>query len=158
MSRPGCDSSRRSLTLTSTSLLHLFIDHQIKSSHRYYLTNAEIEVLEAYAEQIARRVQPGSVVVELGSGYVLCCPVLSRFTKFQLGSDFMCRNLRKVNILLQAIDRLEKDVEYYAVDLSLPELQRTFSQIPTGKSVTDCVINLKIWVEDVACSVMICGA
>lgn len=70
----------------------------------------------------------------------------------------MCRNLRKVNILLQAIDRLEKDVEYYAVDLSLPELQRTFSQIPTGKSVTDCVINLKVWVEDVACSVMICGA
>jgi uncharacterized SAM-dependent methyltransferase len=37
---------------------------------RYYLTNAEIEVLEAYAEQIARRVQPGSVLVELGSGYV----------------------------------------------------------------------------------------
>jgi hypothetical protein len=26
--------------------------------------------LEAYAEQIARRVQPGSVIVELGSGYV----------------------------------------------------------------------------------------
>lgn len=36
---------------------------------RYYLTNAEIEVLEANAEQIARRVQPGSVLVELGSGY-----------------------------------------------------------------------------------------
>lgn len=44
-----------------------------------------------------------------------------------------CRNLRKVNILLQAIDRLGKDVEYYAVDLSLPELERTFSEIPTGK-------------------------
>jgi hypothetical protein len=44
-----------------------------------------------------------------------------------------CRNLRKVNILLQAIDRLEKDVEYYAVDLSLPELERTFSEIPTGE-------------------------
>lgn len=38
---------------------------------RYYLTNAEIEVLEACAEQIARRVQPGSVLVELGSGYVV---------------------------------------------------------------------------------------
>jgi hypothetical protein len=45
----------------------------------------------------------------------------------------LCRNLRKVNILLQAIDRLGKDVEYYAVDLSLPELERTFSEIPTGK-------------------------
>jgi hypothetical protein len=40
--------------------------------------------------------------------------------------------LRKVNILLKAIDNLGKEVEYYAVDLSLPELQRTFAQIPTG--------------------------
>jgi EasF-like predicted methyltransferase len=36
-----------------------------------------------------------------------------------------------VNILLQAIDRAGKDVEYYAVDLSLPELKRTFAEIPT---------------------------
>lgn len=43
--------------------------------------------------------------------------------------------MRKVNILLQAIDRLGKDVEYYAVDLSLPELERTFSQIPIGKCI-----------------------
>lgn len=40
--------------------------------------------------------------------------------------------MRKVNILLQAIERLGKDVEYYAVDLSLPELKRTFAEIPTG--------------------------
>ena len=46
------------------------------------------------------------------------------------------RNLRKVNILLQAIDRLGKDVEYYAVDLSLPELERTFSEIPTGEYIS----------------------
>lgn len=45
----------------------------------------------------------------------------------------MDSNLRKVNILLQAIDRLGKDIEYYAVDLSLPELERTFKQIPIGK-------------------------
>ncbi|KAL6710167.1 hypothetical protein ACN47E_009958 [Coniothyrium glycines] len=74
----------------------------------YYLTNAEIEVLETYASRMAERIPSGSVLVELGSG-----------------------NLRKVNILLQAIDRLGKDVEYYAVDLSLPELERTFAQIPT---------------------------
>lgn len=35
--------------------------------------------------------------------------------------------------MLQAIDRSGKDVEYYAVDLSLPELERTFGQIPIGK-------------------------
>ena len=33
---------------------------------------------------------------------------------------------------MQAIDRAGKDVEYYAVDLSLPELKRTFSEIPTA--------------------------
>ncbi|RAR01485.1 duf323 domain-containing protein [Stemphylium lycopersici] len=77
--------------------------------YEYYLTNAEIEVLEKHADKIAEQIPSGSMVVELGSG-----------------------NLRKVNILLQAIDRLGKDLEYYAVDLSLPELERTFSQIPTG--------------------------
>jgi len=35
---------------------------------QYYLTNSEIEVLENYAEQIAHRIQPGSILVELGSG------------------------------------------------------------------------------------------
>jgi hypothetical protein len=48
----------------------------------------------------------------------------------------LCSNLRKVNILLQAVDRLGKDVEYYAVDLSLPELERTFGEIPTGKQLS----------------------
>ena len=37
----------------------------------YYLTNAEIDVLERYADQIADRVQAGSQVIELGSGYAL---------------------------------------------------------------------------------------
>jgi EasF-like predicted methyltransferase len=36
-----------------------------------------------------------------------------------------------VNILLRAIDRAGKDIDYYAVDLSLPELERTFGEIPT---------------------------
>ncbi|KAJ4379613.1 hypothetical protein N0V86_004794 [Didymella sp. IMI 355093] len=102
----GGEKTLPTLLLYDEAGLRLF--EKITYLDEYYLTNAEIEVLEAYAEQIARRVQPGSVLVELGSG-----------------------NLRKVNILLQAIDRLGKDVEYYAVDLSLPELERTFSEIPT---------------------------
>ncbi|CAI6342272.1 unnamed protein product [Periconia digitata] len=81
----------------------------------YYLTNSEIEVLERYADEMVERIKPESIVVELGSG-----------------------NLRKVNILLQAIERAGKDVEYYAVDLSLSELKRTFAEIPTGKpSITE---------------------
>ena len=39
-------------------------------------------------------------------------------------------NLRKVDILLKAIDRLGKAVEYYALDLSQSELERTLSAIP----------------------------
>ncbi|KAH6614184.1 C-type lectin protein [Boeremia exigua] len=102
----GGEKRLPTLLLYDEAGLRLF--EKITYLEEYYLTNAEIEVLETYAEQIARRIQSGSVLVELGSG-----------------------NLRKVNILLQAIDRLGKDVEYYAVDLSLPELKRTFSEIPT---------------------------
>jgi hypothetical protein len=32
------------------------------------LTNSEIEVLEKYAERIAKEIPPNSVVLELGSG------------------------------------------------------------------------------------------
>jgi EasF-like predicted methyltransferase len=44
-----------------------------------------------------------------------------------------------VNILLQAIEHLKKDVEYYALDLDLDELRRTFSAIPaTGYKHVKC--------------------
>ncbi|KAF2799877.1 hypothetical protein K505DRAFT_320917 [Melanomma pulvis-pyrius CBS 109.77] len=102
----GGEKKLPTLLLYDEAGLRLF--EKITYLEEYYLTNAEIEVLETYADRIAQHVQPGSIVVELGSG-----------------------NLRKVNILLQAIDRLGKDVEYYAVDLSLPELKRTFAEIPT---------------------------
>ena len=39
-------------------------------------------------------------------------------------------NLRKIDILLQALDRAGKDVDYYALDLSLSELQRTLEAVP----------------------------
>jgi L-histidine Nalpha-methyltransferase / hercynylcysteine S-oxide synthase len=41
----------------------------------------------------------------------------------------MFSNLRKVSILLDAFEAAGKDVEYYALDLSLPELQRTFAMV-----------------------------
>jgi uncharacterized SAM-dependent methyltransferase len=36
----------------------------------YYLTNAEIEVLNAHADKIVERIPANSFLVELGSGYV----------------------------------------------------------------------------------------
>lgn len=42
-------------------------------------------------------------------------------------------NLRKVNILLEALERAQKQVDYFALDLSYPELQRTFAEVETSK-------------------------
>lgn len=44
-----------------------------------------------------------------------------------------CSNLRKVNILLEALERAKKDIDYFALDLSLPELHRTFAEVETSK-------------------------
>ncbi|KAH7350379.1 C-type lectin protein [Pyrenochaeta sp. MPI-SDFR-AT-0127] len=106
--RPDDGGEKNLPTLLLYDEFGLRLFEKITYLDQYYLTNAEIEVLETYADQIAQRIPSDSILVELGSG-----------------------NLRKVNILLQAIDRLGKVVEYYAVDLSLPELKRTFAEIPT---------------------------
>lgn len=37
-----------------------------------------------------------------------------------------------MNILLQALERAQKDVDYFALDLSLPELERTLRAVPQG--------------------------
>lgn len=44
----------------------------------------------------------------------------------------MNSNLRKIKILLQALDDIGKSVDYYALDLSLPELQRTLASVSPG--------------------------
>ena len=43
------------------------------------------------------------------------------------------RNLRKVRLVLEALERAEKFVDYYALDLSYSELERTFAEIETAK-------------------------
>ncbi|TVY15608.1 Ergothioneine biosynthesis protein 1 [Lachnellula arida] len=90
--------------------LQLF--EEITYLDEYYLTNAEIDVLERSADSIANAIPSGSMVVELGSG-----------------------NLRKVSILLRALEAAGKEVDYYALDLSLKELKRTLEQVPTFKHV-----------------------
>jgi len=51
---------------------------------------------------------------------------------FELTED---SNLRKVSILLRALEVIAKDVDYYALDLSSKELKRTLEQVPTFKHV-----------------------
>jgi len=46
-----------------------------------------------------------------------------------------CRNLRKVNLLLQALEDAAKSIDYYALDLSQQELERTLAQLPRYRHV-----------------------
>ncbi|KAK7956797.1 uncharacterized protein PG986_006019 [Apiospora aurea] len=90
--------------------LQLF--EQITYLEEYYLTNYEIQVLRRSAAAVAKSIPSGSMVVELGSG-----------------------NLRKVSLLLQALEDAGSDVDYYALDLSREELDRTLRQVPTFRHV-----------------------
>lgn len=107
--KDGGEKKLPTLLLYNEAGLKLF--EKITYLDEYYLTGQEIEVLEQNAERIAERIalQPDSMVIELGSG-----------------------NLRKVKILLDALDRQGKAVSYYALDLSQKELERTLAEIPQG--------------------------
>jgi len=95
------------LLLYDTAGLKLF--EQITYLDEYYLTADEINVLTTHAHAIAARLPQGAMIVELGSG-----------------------NLRKIKILLQALDDAKKDVTYYALDLMEAELVRTLAAVPHG--------------------------
>ncbi|KAK0715633.1 C-type lectin protein [Lasiosphaeris hirsuta] len=79
----------------------------------YYLTNDEIEVLRSSAVEMVKSIPSGAMVIELGSG-----------------------NLRKVNLLLQALEDAGKKIDYYALDLSQKELERTLAQLPAYNHVS----------------------
>jgi len=64
--RNGGEKKLPTLLLYNLDGLRLF--EKITYLDEYYLTNAEIEVLETYGSQIAARIPSGSVIVELGSG------------------------------------------------------------------------------------------
>ncbi|EME40669.1 hypothetical protein DOTSEDRAFT_74272 [Dothistroma septosporum NZE10] len=108
LSQPdGVEKNLPTLLLYDNKGLKLF--EEITYLDQYYLTGQEIYVLERYADRIAERIPDGAMVVELGSG-----------------------NLRKVKLLLDALERAEKDISYYALDLMQSELKRTLAQVPTG--------------------------
>ncbi|KAL4893565.1 C-type lectin protein [Aspergillus ambiguus] len=101
---PGTKRSMPTMLLYDTEGLKLF--EEITYVDEYYLTNAEIDVLQTHAKRIAERVPDNAQLLELGSG-----------------------NLRKIKILLEELDHVGKNIDYYALDLSLSELQRTFAEV-----------------------------
>lgn len=66
---PGYEKTLPTLLLYNEAGLKLFED--ITFLEDYYLTNTEIEILEINARTIAQSIKPGSVLIELGSGYYL---------------------------------------------------------------------------------------
>ena len=65
--REGTERTLPTMILYDEHGLRLFED--ITYLDEYYLTNAEIEVLNKYAQEIANIICSNSRIVELGSGY-----------------------------------------------------------------------------------------
>ncbi|UNI16639.1 Ergothioneine biosynthesis protein 1 [Purpureocillium takamizusanense] len=111
---PAAGAGARSLPtllLYDAKGLQLFED--ITYLDEYYLTNYEIELLKRSSAELASKIPAGSMVIELGSG-----------------------NLRKVCLLLQAFEDQAKPIDYYALDLSQKELERTLAHVPAFTHVS----------------------
>ena len=65
---PGNGLEKRLPTLLLYDEAGLQLFEEITYLEEYYLTNAEIETLSIHAEAIANFIEPGSQVIELGSG------------------------------------------------------------------------------------------
>lgn len=65
---PGKEQERRMPTLLLYDEKGLQLFEEITYLEEYYLTDAEIETLTTHAEAIARLIESGSQVIELGSG------------------------------------------------------------------------------------------
>ena len=65
---PGKGQEREMPTLLLYDEAGLQFFEDITYLEEYYLTNAEIETLTTHAEAIAGLIEPGSQVIELGSG------------------------------------------------------------------------------------------
>ncbi|KAG5919225.1 hypothetical protein E4U61_001066 [Claviceps capensis] len=76
----------------------------------FYPRSQEIGILKQGGNDIARSIAPSSVILDLGSA-----------------------NLEKVACLLEALEAQEKDVLYFALDISAPQLAFTLKEIPFSK-------------------------
>ncbi|KAL2007582.1 hypothetical protein VTN00DRAFT_9020 [Thermoascus crustaceus] len=93
-----------SLLLWDAKGLQLF--EEITHSEPYYLFEAEKWVLEQNVNSITDVIKPNSVILELGSG-----------------------SLEKTGIILEGLVRKQRPVDYYALDVSESELDRTLNTL-----------------------------
>lgn len=89
---------------------------EVTYTSEYYLTDTEIAILRDHSAEIASNIEPNTILLELGSG-----------------------SLRKIDLLLKAIESQQKRVDYYALDLDRNELERTLRQLdPTKFKYVHC--------------------
>ncbi|KAE8377793.1 histidine-specific methyltransferase [Aspergillus bertholletiae] len=94
--------------------LQLF--EQITHNKHYYPFYAEKAVLQQSINTILDAIPPNSTILELGSG-----------------------SLEKTGVILEALDRTQRTVDYYALDICPEELDRTLSVIQRRLSPNSCV-------------------
>jgi Histidine-specific methyltransferase, SAM-dependent len=68
--QPGEGKEKRMPTMLLYDAAGLKLFEDITYTKDYYLTNAEIQVLKENSNELAEQIAPGSMVIELGSGYV----------------------------------------------------------------------------------------
>ncbi|GAD93030.1 oxidoreductase [Paecilomyces variotii No. 5] len=88
------------------------IQHWIHHSHfpDFYPRSDEIRVLKKQASEMAASIANNSIVVDLGSA-----------------------SLDKVTFLLEALEDQQKNIDYYALDLSSSELATTLDNVPIDR-------------------------
>ncbi|KAK5453479.1 hypothetical protein LTS15_006664 [Exophiala xenobiotica] len=89
----------------------------------YYQTTDEIILLEHHGKDLAGYVQAGSVILDIGSGYV------DATLKSVTVAHSLYREARKIMPLLDALEALQRPVEYFALDLSQPALEQAVTEL-----------------------------
>ncbi|KAG2182936.1 hypothetical protein INT44_005917 [Umbelopsis vinacea] len=110
LDQPYNNKTIPTLVLYNNRGLQLF--DQITYLPEYYLTNAEIDILQNKSHEILANIPDGSAVIELGAGA-----------------------LRKTSLILKALEQKRRNITYYALDLDLQELERSLSSLGSFDNV-----------------------
>ncbi|KAI0219812.1 hypothetical protein L0F63_007201 [Massospora cicadina] len=100
------ESAKTIPTLVLYDDLGLQLFDQVTYLDEYYLSAAEIDIINAQTNQIVESIPNGAAIIELGSG-----------------------SLRKTKLLLDAIDAQRTNVSYYAIDLMEKELIKSLNSL-----------------------------
>ncbi|KAJ3307774.1 hypothetical protein HDV04_002606, partial [Boothiomyces sp. JEL0838] len=109
--RKGGEATTTLIRSLPTMILYddkgLEIFDKITYDKDYYLTNAEIEVLQNNSDELVEKyVKDGDVLVELGAGA-----------------------MRKTKYILDAITKADRNITYYAVDLAEASLRQSLEPL-----------------------------